>query len=298
MDNKEIIISLIKQKGPCLPSDVYRELETNQLFASAMLGELVSSGHLKVTFLKRGTSPYYYLEEQKDKLQSVSHFLNDKDQLAYNLIKEKLILKDSEQSPLMRVALRTIKDYVIPIQINYQGQSTLFWKWYLLSKEETEEKVKLILGIKQTKKPEHQQTKKQEIKAPKQEIKKEKLESKQTKIVEKKKSPKPQEITNPFINQLIKYFDNNKINILEQEIKNRTKTEIDFIIELPSAFGTLQYYCKAKNKKKINDADIASAMIQGQQKNLPILVLITGDMTKKSQEMLDKEFKGVKVHKI
>ena len=68
MSNGDKILSLIRQKGPSLPSGIYRELETNQLFASAMLGEMVSNGSLKVTYLKRGTSPYYYLEEQKERL--------------------------------------------------------------------------------------------------------------------------------------------------------------------------------------------------------------------------------------
>jgi hypothetical protein len=312
MDNQEKIINFIKQKGPCLPSDIYRELGTNQLFASAMLGELVSLSHLKVTYLKRGTSPYYYLEEQKEKLQSIFHFLNEKDQLAYNLIKEKLILKDSEQSPLMRVALRTIKDYAVPIQINYKGEIILFWRWYLLSKEETETQLKLFLGIKpeptkELEKPREEKNIKEKIESKiqektiikqekhiiKQNIKKENIHAK---IISKKEPSK--EITSDFLNQLKQYFDHNKINVLEQEIKNRTKTEIDLVLEIPSAFGILQYYCKAKNKKKINDSDIASAMIQGQQKKLPILVLITGDMTKKTKEMLEKEFKGVKVHKI
>ncbi len=285
MSNKEKIIFLIRQKGPCLPSDVYRELETNQLFASAMLGELVSTGVLKVTNLKRSSSPYYYLSEQKEKLQDLSQFLNDKDKMAYDLLKQKLILKDIEQSPLMRVALRAIKDYAFPIQIRYNDQILSFWKWYLLSNKEAEEKIKDILGIT---KPE---PKKQEVQKtiPIKKIEKEKP----------KQIPKThKETSTQFLEKLRHYFSKNNITIIEQTPANKKNTEIDFILELPSAVGKLQYYCKAKSKKKINDADIASAMIQGQQKNLPVLVLIIGDMTKKSQEMLNKEFKGVKVQKI
>jgi hypothetical protein len=273
-----------------------------------MLGELVSNGALRVSNLKRSSSPYYYLEEHKDKLQELSSFLNDKDKLAYDRIKHQKILRDSEQSPLIRVALRAIRDFAIPLQINHNGNFLLFWKWYMVSKEETSERIKTILGIKKPepeKKVEPQlETKpeKQEKLDDKEEIQQKivKDDIKKEEVIKKaiKKKDEPKEESSPFIDQLKKYFDKNNIKVNEQEIKNRTKTEIDFIIELPSAFGNLQYYCKAKNKKKINDSDIASAMIQGQLKKLPVLLIITGDITKKSQEMLENEYKGVKVHKI
>ena len=337
MDNKEKIVSLIRQKGPCLPSNIYKELETNQLFASAMLGELVSSGTLRVSNLKRSSSPYYYLEDEKEKLQSIAIYLNDKDTLAYNLIKEKLVVKDSEQSALIRVTLRAIKDFAIPIHIKLNGEPILFWKWFILSNKEAEEKIKEILGIKKPEPPK-EEIKKEEIKTKpepekqiEQPIQKEKIE---TKVVEKQKiEDKKSEIkeiplktklkpkietktkeeieekqehlieskidnSTPFLNKLNKYFEKNNIKIIEQEITNRTKTEVDYILEIPSPVGSLQYYCKAKNKKKINDSDIASAYVQGQQKKLPILIVITGDMTKKSKEMLNNEFRGIKVQKI
>ncbi len=278
--NKDKIKELIQQKGPCLPSDIYKELETNILFASAMLGELVSAGMLKVTNLKRASSPYYYLEEHKEKLQNISHFLNEKDKITYNLIKEKGILKDSDQSPLIRVALRAIKDFAKPLQINHNDETLLFWKWYLLPDKEAEEKIKASLGVLKQKPLD----KKQPIPKPTQ-----------------KRETKPKATTNTpsfFLDQINKYFNKNNITVVNQEGTNKRKTEIDFIIELPSAVGNLQYYCKAKNKKKINDSDLASAFVQGQQKKLPVLVLITGEMTKKAQEMLNKEFQRIKVHKL
>jgi hypothetical protein len=231
MSNRDKIIALIKQKGPCLPSDIYKELETNQLFASAMLGELVSNGALRVSNLKRSSSPYYYLEEHKDILG--------------------------------------------------------------IKKPEPEKKVEPQLETKPEKQEKLDDKEEIQQKIVKDDIKKEEVIKKAI-----KKKDEPKEESSPFIDQLKKYFDKNNIKVNEQEIKNRTKTEIDFIIELPSAFGNLQYYCKAKNKKKINDSDIASAMIQGQLKKLPVLLIITGDITKKSQEMLENEYKGVKVHKI
>jgi len=295
MDQKEQIISLIRQKGPSLPTGVYKELNTNTLFASAMLGELVSNGSLKVTHLKRGTSPYYYLEEQKDHLQQFSTYLNEKDQRAYSLLKEKKVLQDSELTPLIRVSLRVIKDYAVPLTISFNNQQQTFWKWYLMSNEEAEKEIKQILKID---KPD---------KKPVEEIKKE-----IPKKIEQKTIPKSPVIKKPierggdttdgfsvpFLDQLTNHFKKNNINVVEKNLMNKKGTEIDFILELPSAVGNLQYYCKAKSKKKINDSDIASALVQSQQKRLPVLLLITGEMTKKSKEMLLNEFKGVTVQQL
>jgi hypothetical protein len=293
---------LVRQKGPCLPSDVYKELNTNQLFASAMLGELVSAGNIKVTNLKRGSSPYYYTEEQKEKLQNLVQYLNDKDRMAFHLIQEKLVLRDSEQTPLMRVALRSIKDYAVPLNINYNNQIEIFWKFYLLTNAEAEIKIKRLLGILPPEEPiKHEKKEEQKKISLEKEIIPEKKEEIKKQEPEKEKTTKtkiPQDVKTPFLDSLMAYFNKNNIIIISQEITNKSKTEIDFILELPSAVGKLQYYCKAKDKKKITDGDIASAFVQGQQKRLPILVLINGTMTKKAQEMLNKEFKGVTVYKM
>jgi hypothetical protein len=301
-DVRDKLIELVKRKGPCLPSDVYKEIGTNQLFASAMLGELVSAGTVKVTFLKRGSSPYYYLDDQKDRLQPLSQYLNEKDRMVYNLLREKQILKDSEQIPLTRVALRAIKDYAVPLNITYDSKTELFWKWYLLSNAEAEIKIKRILGIlppEETKKEEkHEEQKKILPKEIKPELKKEQAPEQKIETIKKEVIKPIQEIKTPFFDLITKYFAKNNIIILNHESTNKTKTEFDFIIELPSPVGKLQYYCKAKDKKKINDGDIASAYVQGQQKRLPTLVLINGEITKKTQEMLNKEFKGITVAKI
>ena len=74
--------------------------------------------------------------------------------------------------------------------------------------------------------------------------------------------------------------------------------DLDLIVEVPSAVGSLTYYCKAKNKKRISDSDLSSAFVQGQLKKLPVLFLTKGELTKKAREMLSKEFKNIKIKKI
>ena len=67
---------------------------------------------------------------------------------------------------------------------------------------------------------------------------------------------------------------------------------------MPSAVGSLIYYCKARSKKRISDSDLSSAFVQGQLKKLPVLFLTKGELTKKAKEMLSKEFKSIKIKKI
>ncbi len=78
----------------------------------------------------------------------------------------------------------------------------------------------------------------------------------------------------------------------------RANKEAEFVIKIPSALGSLSYYCKAIDKKKCSDKDLSSAFVQGQIKKLPILFLTTGELTKKAERMMKKEFIGIVFKKI
>ena len=62
---------------------------------------------------------------------------------------------------------------------------------------------------------------------------------------------------------------------------------------MPTAVGNVDYFCKAKNKKKCNDGDLSSAYLKGQAKKMPVLFITTGEVTKKAENMLENEFKGM-----
>ncbi len=78
---------------------------------------------------------------------------------------------------------------------------------------------------------------------------------------------------------------------IPDEIKKNT--EIDFIIELQTQIGNVRYFCKAKNKKKINESDLSTALVQAQSKTLPLLFLTTGNISKKAKEKLNTDFKNI-----
>ena len=275
---KEKIIQLIKVKGPVIPAQISKEIETNIIMASAYLSELSSNNLVKISNIKIGGSPLYYLPGQEHKLQDFVNKLHEKEKKSYDLLKQNKVLRDSSLDPVSRVTLRQIKDFAIPLKVDYKDNSEIFWKWYLLSNKEAEELIKVQL---KPKKP---------LKGIQKPLKEEKPEKKEIKAVKK-------EIEDSFFNEIQQYFSKNKINILDKKII-RKKKDIELLIEIPSSVGNLKYFCKAKNKKKITDGDLSSVYIQAQSRKLPVLFLTKGELTKKAKEMLEKEFKGLKIMQI
>src|SRR3989338_3672885 len=150
MSTNEQILDLVKQKGPILPVQVSKHINDNILMTSARLSELLSSKKLKISSIKVGGSPLYYVDGQEVKLQNYADNLGSKEKEAYNLLKEKKILRDSALEPAIRVALRIIKDFSIPLQVNYDNKTEIFWKWYLAQNTEVQEIIKEALSKKET----------------------------------------------------------------------------------------------------------------------------------------------------
>ncbi len=103
-----------------------------------------------------------------------------------------------------------------------------------------------------------------------------------------------------FLKQLNIYFEDNKIEILSF-IQKKKNTDHEFVLMVPSAIGNIRYYCSAKNKKRINEGDLATAYVQGKVKNLPVFFLTTGSLIKKLEERLsmpNNEFKDIIVKNI
>ncbi len=309
MDAHEKTLSLISQKGPTIPAQIATALNINQLFAAALLSELVERDKLRISHIKRGGSPLYFLEGQEAMLQDFYRNLPEKEQKAYLLLKEQKILMDMEMEPVVRVALRQIKDFAKPIEVDIKGDAIIFWRWYLLSPDETEAMVRKKIS--------------ELVQEPSNEEKKQRTDTssemnsaspdrtekadRQTKFNElkkqkagKKTEPKLQDEQKEdldFISTINAYFRKNNITVLESTILKKN-SEIDFVILLPSPVGQLKYYCKARNKQRCSDADLSSAYVKGEIRKLPVLFLTTGSLTKKAEEMLSSELKNITFHSL
>lgn len=279
MEIHQKIISYIQSNGPSLPIDISKEILLSSLITSAHLSELASAKKIKISNIKVGGSPLYYLPGQENRLSDFSKYLVEKEKQAFDLLMDKKLLKDSALEPVQRVAIRRIKDFAVPLMVNNNNESQVFWKWHLMDNSEAEKAIK-----------EHFVPQKSDVQ-----------EKISTPPADKKppiqKDKKPQSINESFVTKVLDYFNRNKIQVLDKTI-TRKSSEAEFTVELPSGVGPLVYYVRAKAKKRLNEGDLSSTFIRGQARKLPTLLVTTGDLTKKGKEMLLKEFKGMSVRKI
>jgi len=285
METNEIILTIVKEKGPILPVQVSKEISDNILITSARLSELLTQKKIKISFLKVGGSPLYYFSGQEIKLQNFVDNLQVVEKKAYDLLSQKKVLKDLDQEPAVRVALRQIKDFAILLQVNFENKIELFWRWYMINNGEAEPIIKSILSKKNPlveKIVQNQQQTKEIIHDP------------------RKVPPKKISKINGndlFSKNITYFFDKYKINVKEKSADSK-KSEFNFIVGLQTPIGEITYFCKAKNKKRISDLDLSSAAILAQSKNLPLLFLTDGDLTKKAEKMLNLELKNITFRKI
>ncbi len=313
MQDDDQILRFIRSKGPILPVQLAGELKKDMIIAGAVLSNLAGSRKILISNTKVGGSPVYYLPEQAYRLQDLYKYLNEKDKRAYDLLKQRRVLRDITLTPLLRVSLRNIKDFAKPVEVTVGRTKEIFWRWYMTSPQDAETIIKSF--FREQEKPEPPKP----AVAPKPEPKpeplketapqKEKIEPRPALVPkeqeefirqkpEQKKLAEPEEPRNDSLHAKTKKFFNNKHIIIRSIEVIRKNSEIDYIVDVPSTVGNINYYCKAKSKKKVNDADLASAFVKGQLKKLPVLFLTVGDLTKKAKEMLDEEFQNLKLKKI
>jgi hypothetical protein len=386
------IINFLKINGPVTPVQYAKHVNTSLLFASAMLGEISSKGNIKTSHLKiGGGSPLYYLKEHEEQLQKFTNNLDSKDKKAYDLLLEKKVLRDKEQIPIIRISLRAIKDFAIPINIIKNNESELFWKWYMTSDEEAKKIIQNIfqetqedikkenINIKDDLKKENNIHKKDEVKEINQnkdknenienntnikeninnndhinnsdnkiqdsmkkndkleeqseiinndeiKIKKEDIISNENekqndnnknniidsnqnksnnklKITDNHKIEEfninkdlnvefSKEVTNNLGKKIINYLNDKEIKIIKYNLIKKNK-EYNMVLEVPSVIGKAKFFCKITDKKRITEGDLALALVEGQNKQLPVLFLTTGKLNKKTEELKDILFKDI-----
>lgn len=130
--NKESILSTLSSRGPSLPVHLAQVAQISPLFASAFLSELYAEGKVKISNMKVGSSPLYYLSGQEQMLENFIDYLNGREKEALNLLKKEKILDDEIQTPVVRVAIRAIRDFALPIKLKINEKEKLFWRYFLV----------------------------------------------------------------------------------------------------------------------------------------------------------------------
>ncbi len=143
MITREQVLNAIKELGPTIPVRIKRKIGAeNTIYVGAVLSELYSNGAVLISNTKIGSSRFYYLPEQKEMLEEIAEHLNEKDKRTFNLLKKERVLEDEKQTPLVRVSLRNIKDFAVPVRVKIGGEIKLFWKYFLVGEEEAKEKIR------------------------------------------------------------------------------------------------------------------------------------------------------------
>ncbi len=312
---REKVLEILKQ-GPNVPARIAKIVGGDSIIIGAILSTMVESGLVKISKLKIGGSPLYFLPEDEPKLENFTDKLNEKDRKTLNLLKESKVIRDSVQDPLTRVSLRQISDFAKSFHI--YGSEELFWKYFLGSDEESDELAKAMVPkpepisiepVKiETPEPAQDKIEKtiekiqekadeiQEIdKTIKEEINKEIiLEEK----IPKEKTPKEKKVKPPKIDKVFEklkeYFQSKNLDIINKEkIK---KTEYDLILKNHNTDDYI--YCKYKDKKTINEGDLAVALLSAKTKKMQCVFLTTGTLNKKAESMMEKELKELILEKI
>lgn len=156
--HKEKIISTMKLSGPALPVQLARTLGVEPIFASAFLSELKAEQRINISNMKVGSSPLYYLSGQENLLEKFIQYLNKREQEAFILLKKEKILEDSTQTPVIRVALRSLKDFANPVTVRINQEPRLFWKYFLLEESQIKPLIEKTLTPQSIPIPQPQQT--------------------------------------------------------------------------------------------------------------------------------------------
>ncbi len=264
---KEKILFVIKQRGPSLPVHVARETELNILFASAFLSELVSEKKIKISNMRVGSSPIYFIQGQEQMLEKFSQYLKSKEHDAFALLKEKKFLEDKLQEPAIKVALRKIKDFAIGFEKNQE----VYWRYFTIRENELEIKKPIIQKIKE--KPINQEPQELNIFD---ETKKQKTSI--SKPIEKKKQIKKKTSTRKnerFFNKVKEFLLEKSIEIIDIESFNKN----DLVLKIKD--NEKEKILVAYNKKRITEADIIKAHKRSSELGLAYIILSLGEPLKK-----------------
>lgn len=292
VDIKKRIVDFIKQRGPSLPVHIAKEISMSILFTSVFLSELVSDKEIKISFMRVGNSPVYFVDGQEGKLENFSEHLQNKEKEALSLLKEKKFLKDREQEPAIRVALREIKDFALPFKTNDE----IYWRYYLVPETEIkEEKIpvtrpKKILQKKEKKKEPETVDKSKNKEEEKKDSKPEQIKENVVEIVEPVQKPateKKQAKKKPVQKQNENFFDKvkeflSKESIEILDIESFSKNEL----MLRAKEKEREELIVAYNKKRIKDEDLIKAAKKATDLNLSYIVLSFGEIPRKLKELL------------
>ena len=288
LEKKEKIILYLKNNGPTLPVVISKVIEMDPFFASAILSEVLGEKRIKATHMRIGSSPLYFLEGQENQLEKMTSSLKSAEREAFEKLREKKILKDADETPAIRVALRSIRDFAIPFKLDEQ----VMWRYYLVTEDEVR---KMFSPIE--KKEEKLEKVEKEIVVKKERVRREVKRkdfassdignNEPAKSFEKKVldiSPDKGEEKSEFFNEIKNYLEGRKIEFLE-EIQS-DKKEVVAKVSIDSDVGKINFLLVAKNKKSVSKEEINTAVQRATYSKMPCLIIVRKEPTKSIENFI------------
>ncbi|HTZ41723.1 MAG TPA: hypothetical protein VMC07_00750 [Candidatus Omnitrophota bacterium] len=291
LQTKEKILYLIKTNGPSLPVHIAKYTGLSILFSSAFLSELIADKDLKISNLRIGSSPLYFIPGQESMLENYSNHLKNREKEAFLLLKEKKFLKDRELEPAIRVALREIKDFAVA----FQRDDEIFWRYFLVPETEFNqissekeviktnepvEKEEIIVELPVQKKEaileiKKEGSEKEFISSPKEKhARHEKSAGKIKKPVQEKNKH------NNFFNKVKEFLNQKQVEILD--ISEIGISKIVFKVRKDEEYLVIAY-----NKKKISEQDIMNSYKKSQELGLPYEIIFLGEPLKRFENLIE-----------
>ncbi len=300
---KSQILDFVEESGPTIPVKIAKQVNMDPVWASAILAELVNSKKLIMSSMKLGASPYYLKPGQEPQLASLAdNVLGGTPKEAFLLLGEKKFLKDNEQEPQIRVALRSLKDFATP----FEYSDEVYWRYNFVPKSEIEN----LLTNDDSQEPvttaedplpeaETAGDEALSIEEPTTDsddaFEEESVAESGSIEIEEEQSKGVENIFDneekiDLVERVRRHLDKKNIIILEEtDIK---KKEFVGIGRTQTELGEIEVTIMAKDKKNITDKDIEKAHDMVVEEKRLILFLSTGEFAKKAKEFY-RDYKNV-----
>ena len=301
--SKEKILSTIRMRGSIWPVQVAKEINFSPLFASAFLSELKDEDKIKISNMRVGSSPLYYLPGQEVMLEKFVPYLNQREKEAFQKLRQEKLLEDANQDPVVRVALRAIKDFAIPVKVRVDGEMKLFWKYFTLSDEEIAQVIN-----KDNKKEEALREDRPSVAGLEEDEEEvplvaEPLVNQESSLNEGERSlaektnasdderslaekKRDKVIDNGFAINVKDSLSRKDIEILH--VVAEKKKEFEAKVRINTDLGKQNYYVIAKDKKSVSDADLVKADKKARAEKLPAVFMAPGELNKKGRQFLEQ----------
>ena len=259
---RDKILAFLREKGPSFPAEVASYVGGNSFLIKAYLSELVSEN--KIISAKMGLK------------EGLIYFLPGQQQIAELKVNEIINIK---RTPSMYSKQDTNKN-ISPELLEKQRKFSQIAEESLKKEMRDKANFQKLKEIEQRRRNEPLiQGEKTRTEVFRKEVPTSSFEMDTATL------PKIEEKGN-FNDKAMNFISRNDIKIIE-EIESK-KGELNLILEVPTPIGNFPFFCKIKNKKKVNDSDLSLVHSIASSKNMGALLITGGSLSKSADEFLEK----------